>query len=606
LRKSKFPFLLSIVLLTLLTTIWLVATPKLAYAQSSSPVTVNIDHTVTVLDGGQVRLNDTIHLSADQPTVISSFQLGFPYKYKYRLAYCYAFNASNLSQMFNVSLDTGLGTSGYYGVTVIFPQNGIQLTNGQSLRFTTVFVFSNIVSSSTHTFEDTDQVPAKNVTEPVLTLDFPMYPSLPQNASSLNVTVFCPPNTSFETGNFPIYPDVRGDVDKGLVLVHTRPFLQESTYFIGWMNFTSPDNIYRVAAIDELDRRVEIDGWGNIFVTEDYAITSWMQQLLTGMRVSLLQGANNVSAWDAKGKTISASLADKNTTTYTISFGVALNQGDSLKFKLTYYLPSTNYLTETGMGNFDLNFPTAKNLKRVTGKLTQTISLPEGASIKEFTAPNIKEYDLQKGALQEEILFTTYNASLFNNLGFHITYGYSPFWASFRPTLWVTAIVSIAAVIALIWKAPKPIAPVALPGIGAKPQTLRAIISSYEEKTKILTELDSLERQAQKGRLPRRRYKVRRRMLESQLSRLNRDLVDLKQKAKSAGPKYIDIVKELEIAEAELEGIEVELRRTESRYRRGELSLDAYKRLQDQSNKRKERAKTIIEGALLRLSEGTA
>jgi hypothetical protein len=361
-----------------------------------------------------------------------------------------------------------------------------------------------------------------------------------------------------------------------------------------------------VAAIDELDRRVEIDGWGNIFVTEDYAITSWMQQLLTGMRVSLLQGANNVSAWDAKGKTISASLADKNTTTYTISFGVALNQGDSLKFKLTYYLPSTNYLTETGMGNFDLNFPTTKNLKRVTGKLTQTISLPEGASIKEFTAPNIKEYDLQKGALQEEILFTTYNASLFNNLGFHITYGYSSFWASFRPTLWVTAIVSIAAVIALIWKAPKPIAPVALPGIGAKPQTLRAIISSYEEKTKILTELDSLERQAQKGRLPRRRYKVRRRMLESQLSRLNRDLVDLKQKAKSAGPKYIDIVKELEIAEAELEGIEVELRRTESRYRRGELSLDAYKRLQDQSNKRKERAKTIIEGALLRLSEGTA
>jgi chromosome segregation ATPase len=145
---------------------------------------------------------------------------------------------------------------------------------------------------------------------------------------------------------------------------------------------------------------------------------------------------------------------------------------------------------------------------------------------------------------------------------------------------------------------------VILPGSGVKTGTIKAIVSSYEDREKIITEIDLLEKQVQKGRLPRRRYKIRRRMLEGQLARISRDLVDLKQKVKSAGPKFANIMGELEVAEAELRGVEAETRRVEAQYRRGELSLDAYKRLQDQNMKRRERGKSIIDGALLRLSEG--
>jgi chromosome segregation ATPase len=95
-------------------------------------------------------------------------------------------------------------------------------------------------------------------------------------------------------------------------------------------------------------------------------------------------------------------------------------------------------------------------------------------------------------------------------------------------------------------------------------------------------------------------------MLESQIYRLDRELVDLKQRAKSMGSRYAEILKDLEIAEAELEGIEVEERRTMARYRAGAYTLDAYRRMQEQYNKRRERAKATIEGALLRLSEGIA
>jgi chromosome segregation ATPase len=95
-------------------------------------------------------------------------------------------------------------------------------------------------------------------------------------------------------------------------------------------------------------------------------------------------------------------------------------------------------------------------------------------------------------------------------------------------------------------------------------------------------------------------------MLESQISRLDRELVDLKQRAKSMGPRYAEILKDLDIAEAELEGIEAEERRATARYRAGAYTLDAYRRMQEQYNKRRGKAKTTIESAILRLSEGIA
>jgi len=193
---------------------------------------------------------------------------------------------------------------------------------------------------------------------------------------------------------------------------------------------------------------------------------------------------------------------------------------------------------------------------------------------------------------------------LYNNIDFHLSFAYSFFWASFRPTLWMTAIVLVGLAIAMFWRSASPLGSVPSGGPAVKPLSLKALVASYEERTKALLELDSLERQAQKGRLPRRRYKVRKRMVESQISKLDRELVDLKQKAKSMGPRYAEILKDLEIAEADLEGIEAEERRAAARYRAGAYTLDAYRRMQAQYNERREKAKTTIDGALLRLSEG--
>jgi len=109
--------------------------------------------------------------------------------------------------------------------------------------------------------------------------------------------------------------------------------------------------------------------------------------------------------------------------------------------------------------------------------------------------------------------------------------------------------------------------------------------------------------EARKGRIPRRLYRVRSRTLESRLSVLSRDLASLRERIRVAGPRYAEMMRQIEVAETELQGVEADIRRTEARYRRGEISAAAYRKLLEDSYRRRDRAKTSIDGVLLRLRE---
>jgi PBP1b-binding outer membrane lipoprotein LpoB len=580
--------------------------------QLENVTVTRVDHVVQILQGGSVAINDTVQLSATHNTTLTGYPLGFPYRYSQNLAYVYAFNTSNPSQTFNISLDTGLSNSvGYYGVMVIFPQSGIQLyVNGPSFRFTVVFVFSNLIVSSTTTTV-TESTPTSggkptfsNATTPITTMYYPTFPSLLQNASMANVTVVTPPGQDYEGSSGNLVLNIKKTTSTIQVANLTVTSLPALTNTPGWLNFTASSTgaTYQIITTDDLARQVEIGGQGNILVTDTYTVTSYVSQAVSSLQVSLSTGASSVTASDMWGNFLAPTLVDKNTTTYSLSLVVPLEPRNTTQFTVNYDLPS-NYVSKTG-SQFNVNLPITSILVSTVGKLTYKISFPEGASIVQY--PSIKGYELQKGALQQSILLTAYNVSSYNNLNLETAYVYSVFWFSYLPTLWMSAFVGIGVVVALIWERPKLSLPSTAPRVAAKPQTLKSIVASYEERARIQRELESIERQVQKGRMPRGRYKMRRRMLEGQLNRLDRELVDLKESAKSAGPKYAEILKTLDIAEAELEGVEAEGKRVEARYKSGTLSLDAYRHQQDQLNKRREKAKTTIDGELLRLSEETA
>jgi chromosome segregation ATPase len=140
-------------------------------------------------------------------------------------------------------------------------------------------------------------------------------------------------------------------------------------------------------------------------------------------------------------------------------------------------------------------------------------------------------------------------------------------------------------------------------GLRLLPDDVRSFVDAYDEKMKIESEIDLLEERVRKGRVPRPRYKVQRKTFETRLSALDRTLADIGGRMHSAGGHYSDLMRQLEVAETEIDEVETNIYSIEARQGRGEISLETYRKLMGDYDRRRERAKTAVNGILLRLRE---
>ena len=81
--------------------------------------------------------------------------------------------------------------------------------------------------------------------------------------------------------------------------------------------------------------------------------------------------------------------------------------------------------------------------------------------------------------------------------------------------------------------------------------------------------------------------------------------IEFKEKMRVAGGQYSDFMRQLEVAETEINEAEANIKSVEARHNRGEISLEAYRNLSADYQRRKENAETTIDGVLLRLREET-
>jgi hypothetical protein len=574
-------------LLVLSTMVLSIVNLKAAYAQGlSSSIEVKVDHKIIVHDGGLVAINDTVTLSkklGEQPQPLQDFQIGFPYKYKFNLYQVSAYDSQEPQQRLTLDLDTGLGTVGFYGVKIHF-KNEVDLNSIKSYNFTLVSEFSDLITTSPSTSN-------------MFNLDFPVYPSLTQEASVSNTTVFLPPNANYTSSSLPFNQTTSHTLN--IVKTPLAAFTSET----GIISF-APIGSFSLLEVNEVKRDIALDEWNELLVSDFYNTTSRVANTST-LWVPLPKDAFDVNAKDDLGNALT--VTQKNMASAinaTITLGVPILQNQTAYFLVTFKLPWKDHISENGWSDFNLKFKLFEPMNLTVRKLTVTIDLPEGAKAAEFQSANeaIQSNILQMGIYQETPIFTLNNVSSYQDLNFTVGYTHAIFWASFRPTLWTGALVAVIAAIALLWqtrRAPTPI-PTALP---IRPEELRNYVKTYEEERKILQERDALEAQAQKGKIPRRLYRVRSRTLESRLSVLSRDLATLREKIRTAGPRYAGMMRLIEVSETELQGVEADIRRTEIRYRRGEISAAAYHKLLEDSYRRRDRAKTNIDGVLLRLRE---
>jgi hypothetical protein len=578
--------LLLFALLILSTTAFSLIGVRTAHAQSQpSSVDVKVSRLTTVYDGGLVTINDTVTLSrksGEQPPLLTDFQIGFPYKYKFNIYHISAYD-SQTQQRLAMDLDTGLGVEGFYGVKIHFLL-ALDLNTVESYRFILVSEFADLITAR----------PSQNSTV-LFDLDFPVYPSLAQEASASNTTVILPPNANYTSSS----PTFNQTSSKTLSIV--KEPLDAFAFEKGKITF-EPNGSFNLLDINEVKREIILDDLNNLLVSDHYIPINRASNETSTVLAILPLDAFGISAKDDLGSELTLSQQRlKKAIKATISLKAPIKQNQTADVFVAFSLPWKDHVSETAWSSFAFNFRLFEPINLTMNKLTVTVDLPGGAQYQSSSAA-LQPDSVEMGIYNAAPIFTLTNVSSYQTLNFIIHYGHMIFWSSFRSTLWTGALVAVIGVVALAWqvqRAPAPI-PTTMP---IRPEELRTYVKTYEEQRKLLREQESLETQARKGKIPRRLYRVRSRTLDSRISVLSRDLAISREKIRAAGPRYAEMMRQIEVAQSELQAVEADIKRTEVRYRRGEISAAAYHKLLEDYYRRRDRAQTNIDGILLRLRE---
>ena len=568
-------------------------------AQTSGYNIDKVDYEVQVMYSGQVVILDTIHVSGQ---VSDGFMIGLPYKYSAAVLKGIAYDDTHNYQL-NLGVQLG-NQSGFYGATVDF--NG----NSPSV-FTVAFVLSNQLITEQGTSGGT--------------LDFPAYPSLAQNVGTCDVSISFP-STPITLTVVKDDGNVNGDT-------YTKTNLPAYTYALGTATFQVPAGTLKLTTISSLNRQVTIDPTGKVTASDSYRIINNSTSLLNAFVLALPLEATNIIVKDQFSTAVAnmVTSASGNVLLANATLGTFLAKGQSTVLVAQYNLPSAtlqgaNYV----LSDFELFPQTTYFVNQATITFTPpegaTIVTPQAASLDSSSTLTRNTYQDTLTLAKEGLSYVDYLAPQQNII--QLAYNYNPIWVAFRPTFWASLLASVACVTVffvrrrkpkeetyaekterLSVKEQEPMSPTQQKAVGIKvgqavtAETIKEFIDAYEDKKQLSAELKSMDAKAQKGRIPRRQYKVQRTAVETRLEGIDRSIERTKEKLKGTAGTYADLAKQLDLAEADLAEAEENIKTLDIRQSTGEISIEAYKRDIGDYQKQRDKAESAINGILLRLRE---
>lgn len=576
---------LIILMITLMVTSLALLNVRPVQAASSQEYDIErVDHKLQILNDGNAFLTDTIRIvgkSADETATLESFRTGFPYNYSQYLVRQISYNSSMSFQVNpNVPLE---GRLGFYAVETVFPQP-LSVKNGTEHVFTVGFILSNSLAGR-----------ALITNETQYHLGFPAYPSFAKPVIFCNVSIVLPASGHYLSGTVP-------------GLLYSKQDLSAFTYSPGTVTFTLTGSEMEIVNMKELKRDVTVNELGQLTGSDTYRMVNVAQEPMLRVSVVLPPNASNVQAEDQFGRKMTAPTASSTgANRYFLNFTLSLIKGNSTIFKVTYDLPNTYVTKQQGTADSsELVFPLFQDINYLIEDFSATFTLPEGAQLQSFEkTSNDSAYGLAKGVFQDTLTVNTQDAMTFDQFDVKVVYAYNPLWLAFRPTLIMWALALVGCAVIFVWRRPGAQITAATGAVRLRPEHLREFVGEYEEKMKIILELDALEAKVQKGKIPRRRYKVQKRTLETRLNTLSRSLAGYKDQMQAAGSHYSDLMLQLEVAESEIKGADAGVRSIEVAHSHGELSLEAYRKRLEDYQRRKENAEATINGILLRFREET-
>ena len=546
-----------------------------ASAQTGTYSIQNVEHQIEVMYSGHLIISDKVYLTGQ---ATSDFLIGFPKRYGAQVLKGIAYDENG---MLPISLSVPFEDhNDLYAAKVSFPQATPEV-------FTVVFILSNDLTHQNNSLN-------------AAAIEFPAYPSLPKNAGNCNVKL--------------ILPDFASNMlltkNDGILTTNTynKVNLPAFTSSPANVTFTIPIGILQIFSTPTLNRQITMNPAGDVTVSDAYRVINNGNESLVAFGADIPLNAANIAAKSDLGRNLDVEDLGTGDTFQLINVTLAASVPKNQFAQLTieYTLPK---VTSEQITNFNLNFELFPYFDYYINDVSVTIIPPEGAQFI-TTDPTAT---INKDDLQETLIISKTGVSHIDldipSETTQITYSYNPLWLSLRPTLWMWLIAAIGLIAIAVWRRPKTAAPTET--TTSKPSTSRSstntqtFTESYEEKKRINTELKLLGARAQKNRIPRRQYKLQKRKLTARLATLSKEISEAKTILRGVNSNCASLIRELDLAEVELNKAETDHSDAESRFKSGAVSVEEHKKLLADCQRRKDKATATINGILLRLREET-
>jgi hypothetical protein len=569
---------------------------KTVSAQTPSYTIQNVDHSIEIMYSGHVVIRDVIHVTGQ---LTDGFLIGFSNKYGANVLKAVAYDET---KAFPITLGVELGNqAGFYAAQINFEGENPS-------TFTVAFILSNKAISQDFGFH---------------ILNYPAYPGFTTTAASCNVTV----STPIEPSSITISKS-DGEVN---TVSYTKQNLPAFTNIPAIATFTIPAGFLQSADLRTLDREVTVNPAGSVSCSDSYHITNTDQNQLGAFIFSLPSTATNVIVRDEFGTVLSASILGvaSNTLLVNSTLVTQIPNSQSIMLTATYNLPLIS-------SSNDFNFTLFPAFNYYIDQATLTFTPPEGAKITKPQPSTIdpslsittQTYQDTLTVSRQGVSYVDYSVPSTDSI--EIAYDYNPLWSSFRQTFWAFIISAVGCVGIVFWRKFKPAekepvktqpekqeppTPKAEPPAQSRvtvtpkgnmritPDTVRSFTENYEERKDIAAEMKALDARAQKGKIPRRQYKVQRHNLEVRYESLTKTINESKEAFRGSGSGYADLTRQLDSAEAALNEAEGNIKNLEAKQKTGEISIEDYKKNLNEYQRQKDKSDSTISGILLRLRE---
>ncbi|MFW9929920.1 MAG: hypothetical protein ACFFD1_11055, partial [Candidatus Thorarchaeota archaeon] len=397
------------------------------------------------------------------------------------------------------------------------------------------------------------------------------------------------------------------DLSESLELNFLQPFLQNIDEQERVITFSFKNSKFTKMQIDSITREIFISAWGIIRVKDEILIENNGLMPVPSFSLNVPKSMKNLQVYDDIGDLAISDLSQNEENpelkTFSINLGdtrATLAPGSKYQFNVEYELPFEEYTSSNWLEqSIKINLMTTTHEFYVMDENINLII--EGCNSIEFISKSPDE--IRQSRESTIITYIPQDVSPIETFVVQLTFTVDLFNLTLRPlTIALIFALLMSFYVVLTKTRKRKIEKDELSEEFIPFNEVREFCSLYEEKNALVLEIRRVEDEAKRKKMAKKTYKSILSKNSTKIEQIKKEILPFKETLIDANETFENIIKKLDVLDAERISVDDSLNLLETRYKRGRLpSKAAYQKLSDDFEKRRKKIDRTIDKLIQQL-----